>query len=71
MMEKYLDYSTGRVLFISPGLSQDIWATYWRKPSGALKRVISPALPLRRDRDQAQRDLDAYAAAKGWRKIEA
>lgn len=33
------------------------WATYRRKPSGSLQRVVSRYLPLRETREEAERDL--------------
>jgi hypothetical protein len=52
----------GRILFIHDGISDGkTWATYYRKSPTHRKRLISPALPLRETREQAQADLDGYA----------
>ncbi len=53
---------------VSDGISSgQTWGTYRRKPSGALQRVVSKALPLRSTREEAQADLDAWLRAKGWK----
>jgi len=44
---------------------------YWitvrqKKPSSGTHRVTSPKLPIRRERKDAQHDLDAYAIARKW-----
>lgn len=56
----------GRLLFVDRGISGAFgcpvtWATYWRKPSGNLKRVVSRHLPPRSGAELAQADLDWYA----------
>jgi len=57
----YLDRS-GQPLFVSDGISNgESWATYYRKPNGSLKRVVSANLPQRKDRARAQADLELYA----------
>jgi len=43
---------------VSAGISGgEWWATYTRRPSGGLRRVKSPKLPLRATRAEAERDL--------------
>lgn len=52
-------------LLISDGISRGAsWGTYRRKGNGSLRRVVSPALPLRPTREEAERDLDAWRAAR-------
>jgi hypothetical protein len=44
--------------FVSDGISRGrTWATYRRRKSGSLQRVVSPALPLRGTREEAEQDL--------------
>ena len=60
-MTAYIDHK-GRILFVHDGISSGkTWATYYRHSPTRLRRVTSPALPLRETRGQAQVDLDAYA----------
>jgi len=66
----YID-DHGRMLMVSDGISGgQVWMTCYRKPSGGSKRLTSKHLPLRDTREEAQADLDARAAAMGWREIE-
>lgn len=60
----------GQVLFVSPGLGGDNFATYTRKPNGSLKRFRSPLLPVRKDREQAEEDLVKYARLTKLKKVE-
>jgi hypothetical protein len=56
----------GRVLFVTDAFSGGrVWFTGYRKPSGALKRVCSPSLPVRKNHDEAQADLNQWAQKKG------
>ena len=48
----------GRVLFVDTGIGRK-WATYFRKPSGALKRVVSKHLPPRETMAEAEAEHDA------------
>lgn len=64
-MRSYRDDSTGRVLFVSPVRRNDgTWGTYYRDLAGGFHRVTASSLPIRSSRDQAERDLDDYAAAR-------
>jgi len=55
----------GRVMFVHDGISRgESWGTYWRKPSGSLKRYRG--IRCERDRETAQRVLDAYARMRQW-----
>lgn len=52
--------------FVSSGISggPQTWCTYTRRPSGSLKRVCSPMLPLRPTRLEALQDLQSWLWAK-------
>lgn len=67
-MSVYKD-KQGREIFISQGIGE-VWASYFRKQSGALKRIKSKYLPLRNTDDEAQKDLDAYAKKHNLTKID-
>ena len=41
------------------------WITCWQSPGGGTHRVKSPALPPRGTEEEAQADLDAFAAKRG------
>jgi len=65
MATSYRDFQD-RILFVSDGISHGTtWMTVYQKPSGALKRVVSKFLPLRKTREEAQADLDRFAKARG------
>lgn len=55
-----------RHLLVTQGIGGDdgYWFTVERKPNGALRRVCSRALPYRMTRDEAERDLAIWLAAK-------
>lgn len=36
------------------------WAVYERKPNGSLRRIVTPALPSRAIRAEAENDLAAW-----------
>jgi hypothetical protein len=56
----------GRVLFVSDGISGGkTWGTYYRKPSGSLKRLVSKHLPLRTSRAAAEADLRLWLDGEG------
>lgn len=56
---------------VSEGLHAGQWMAMRLAKNGRSKhRVKSPALPIRATRDEAQADLDAYAAKRGWRVLE-
>ena len=66
---KYRD-KQGRVLYVSDGISRgEIWFTAYRKASGATKRLCVAALPIRDTRQEAQADLDRYAAERGMKDV--
>lgn len=56
------------VVFVSDGISRGrSWGTFYRLPSGSLRRLVRKSLPMRVTRDEAQADLDAYAKEIGWK----
>ena len=56
----------GRLMFVSDGISGgQSWGTFFRKPSGALKRYRG--LEMRDERKEAEADLERYARLHGWR----
>lgn len=64
-MMNYRD-KQGRILFVTDGISRgNVWFTGYRRPNGATKKLTTAALPVRDTREEAQRDLDKYARAKG------
>lgn len=59
---------TGREYFVAHGLTFKGFATYRRIPNVLGRvRVHSRTLPVRMTQEEAQADLDAYAAKKGWK----
>ncbi len=59
------------IVLVSAGISGTMgqpqyWAAYRRKPNGSLQRIKTTFLPIRKTREAAQADLDAYADKKGW-----
>jgi len=69
---KYRD-AKGRTYFVDRGISHGnnhtTYATYYRKPSGSLKRVVSKNLPLRKYAALADADLFIYATKQHWEKV--
>jgi hypothetical protein len=64
------DTPDGRIelVYVSSGISGgEWWLTVYRALTGGTHRIKSKTLPLRDTRQEAQADLDAYAATKGWR----
>lgn len=60
----------GQVLFVSPGLGGDNFATYVKKPNGGVRRFCSKLLPVRQEQEQAEYDLRKYAKITGMHKVE-
>lgn len=58
-MTSYRD-KKGRILFVSSGISDGIsWMTVYHKPNDiSTKRLVSPALPIRKTREEAEADLE-------------
>jgi hypothetical protein len=50
------------VIFVNAGLDSDTFGTFRRKPTGSLKRVVSKDMPKVVDRNEAQDNLDRWAA---------
>jgi hypothetical protein len=64
-MSNYFDPKNDRVIFISDGISDGRqFGTFYRKRNGSLKRFVSPHLPMRKKKCDAQIDLDKYAVIK-------
>jgi hypothetical protein len=55
----------GQLVFVSKGLGKS-FMSFRTSASGGLHRVRSPKLPERTTFDQAQGDLNHYAALKQW-----
>ncbi|WP_034631182.1 helix-turn-helix domain-containing protein [Desulfotruncus alcoholivorax] len=58
----------GREIFISKGLGNE-YGTFWRSPDGGLHRVKSPAMPMVESREEAQSNLNQWAAKKGLQAV--
>ena len=71
MNKRYYD-ENGALIFVSSGISRGrVWMSVRQKGASAgTHRVVSPKLPLRDAPAEAQQDLDAYAASRGWREAE-
>lgn len=67
-MTRYRD-SRGWLYQVMPGLGDCAFKGRYLKP-GALSWKCMPQLPWRNTKAEAQADLDAYAAKKGWEEIE-
>lgn len=64
MPTNYIDYD-GREVFVHTGISGGkYWGSFKWRSSYSLERVKSPAMPMVRDRAEAQRNLDAWAVRK-------
>lgn len=67
---RYLD-ENGREIFVSAGIGGEEYGTFWRSHTGGLHRVKSPAMPMVSSRNEAQKNLDAWAEGKGLQQVEA
>lgn len=57
---------SGQLYFVSDGVSRGTaWAVYTRRPTGSLRRVKSPRLPVCATRGEAQQLLDRWARERG------
>ncbi|HWQ30071.1 MAG TPA: cell envelope integrity protein TolA [Negativicutes bacterium] len=69
--KKYVDTKSGRLIFVKSGIGFDGFKAMYRDAgkwgSGGAHSVKSPELPWRNSLAEAQADLDAYAAKKGWK----
>ena len=70
LTKRYIDHM-GAAVFVSCGISKgEKWMTVRQKSRNAgTHRVVTKKLPIRDGRQDAQRDLDAYAAEKCWKEI--
>ena len=67
----YVDDNDCKV-FVCYGISAGTdWMTVRQKGRNGTHRVKAPALPIRHTPEEAQADLDRYAAEKGWEAISA
>jgi hypothetical protein len=56
----------GTTLFVDDGIGNGReWGTFYEKANGSLKRVVSKAMPMVPDRNEAQRNLDKWAQSHG------
>ena len=65
MTTRYRD-EKGRLVFVGKGIGDEFMSLRQGASVVSSHRVKTRALPLRETRDEAQADLDAYAARKGW-----
>gem|GEM_PF-3917795 len=65
---RYLD-EKGREIFISESLSSGTFGAFRQSSSGGLHRVKSPAMPMVDTKEEAQRNLDAWAKEKGLKLV--
>jgi hypothetical protein len=69
--KKYVDTKTGRLIFVRSGIGGDTFKAMYQdagKWGGhSAHGVKSPELSWRKTPEEAQADLDAYAAKKGWK----
>ena len=68
-MKVYLN-EYGLKTYISTGLTKNNWITVKEKKNGSLQRICSINLPIRYTPEEAQRDLDAFAAKRNWKVFE-
>jgi hypothetical protein len=66
---KFRRIDTGQIVEVLEGLG-GTWIVGTVAPSGAHRRLKSPALPPRSSREQCEQDLVTYAASKGWALVE-
>ena len=67
-LRRYLD-ERGREIFVSTGLGSE-YGTFWCSEKGGLHRVKSPAMPMMSSQEEAQANLDAWAAKKGLQPVD-
>jgi hypothetical protein len=63
-MIQYLD-KKGRLLFVSKGIGQDCYATFFRTHVSGIHRVKSPDLPVRKTMEKAGEDFSKYVKKHG------
>ena len=55
-----------KVVFVSGLMGKNPFGTVYATPYGGTHRIKFRALPVRVTKEQAQADLDKFAAEKGW-----
>lgn len=68
-MRRY-HYKGDKTIEAGPGLGERYFFTRWLTKDGGYHRVNSPALPVRKTLEEAQADLDDWAAKKGLKEVE-
>lgn len=70
---RYLD-KNGRIIFVDHGLwsksGETEYGTFWQSASGGHHRVKTQAMPMVTSREEAQRNLDAWAEKNGLQPVE-
>jgi hypothetical protein len=61
----------GMRIFVSTGLTGGaLWMSVRRDPrTGGTRRIKAPGLPLRDTKDEAEADLQIYAAEQSWEEV--
>jgi hypothetical protein len=57
----------GEAVFVSSGLGKNNFMSFRRSARGGLHLVKTKFLPVRKNFDEAQTDLNLYAKKKGWK----
>ncbi len=65
---KYLDHKKNRTIFVYSGLGGNEYGTFYTNNGSGYHRVKSNSMPMVKDKDEAQRNLDSYAAKNGFEK---
>lgn len=70
-MTKYID-DKGRLIFASAGLDRKVFMIMYKNAweNSGMHRLKVKGIPERDNLEDAQADLDAYAAKKGWETID-
>ena len=65
----YVDDDGCEVMAAACGGEEWMWASHRRNPhTRMLDQIEDAALPMRQTREEAEADLEEYAAKNGWRK---
>lgn len=68
-MSSYYD-DNGHLCFVKAGLDRKNYMSFRKlDDKHAAHRIKSPALPLRDTKEEAERDLDAYAVKNKWKRV--
>lgn len=57
-------------IFVAPLAGGNTYGTVWLSARGDAHRMVIKALPVRETRDEAQRDLDAFAGERKLKEAE-